>query len=292
MRSMTYDPAGDNWRWHIEEKMDGSSLSICGGVATIRTAAASKYVGTDYARYALSRLTLNPEYKYYGEAFRSAHHNWIAYSRMPRHYFICYDIYDCRRGAWLTRAELEAECILRTLEPSRVLYTNTDAGTDPHAVARTLMRQISSGRLQSMLGGVPEGIVLKNPIYVGSTGPRDRSHHASPHYLGAKWERDDLVEAVNGGRLHAPLYSLNISADEFIRRVGALFNTPARRRKAEQHLAERGLDITDGALADEMDLDFDREYKAEVTQYLYNELGDLLHHHARGGLGHIGPKIE
>ncbi len=267
--------------WWIEEKMDGSSLSFTSrgfdrrGVPAARGFPAG-HTAYGHAIQSLSKLKFNPDYKYYGEAFRSSHHNWIKYSRPPRHYFICYDIFDMTRARWLTRAELEVECELRGLEPSRVLYTNTDPAVHPQDVARELVAQMERGEIDSMLGGTPEGVVVKHTSY---RGPNVGACHAE--YLGIQLVRPDLVEAVNGGRIMAPFNNLDISADEFLRRIAELYRTDARRRKAIQHLWEVGGCVDEFAIECELDRDFDRQYEDEIKDYLWRELGPVIRHHAR-----------
>jgi hypothetical protein len=101
---------------------------------------------------------------------------------------------------------------------------------------------------------------------------------------GYKVECADLVEAVNSGKLMAQFVNTDISADNFLLQLGRLFATQARKRKAIQHIAERGQKLTDYALSEELDADFDKEYKDEIKEYLWNELGPVIKKYAQEGL--------
>lgn len=274
--SRAQDLSGD---WFIEEKYDGSSLMVFNGEFYNRTLLDERLKYSSNSAFsrtvaALQNIELNPNYAYYGEAFRNAYHNYISYGRMPRHYFMCYDIFDVSGGRWLTRQELEYECAARTLECARVLAS----GISGDITLNDVVAEIMSNLPESSLGGKMEGIVIKMV---------DREV-----IRGYKKERDDLVEAVNSGKLHAKFANLDISADNFLSQLGLLFATEARRRKAIQHIDERGESPSKCTLSAELDADFDREYKNEIMEYLYNELGPVIKHHAQHGLTHIDAVIN
>ena len=66
------------------------------------------------------------------------------------------------------------------------------------------------------------------------------------------------------------------SADDFLTIVGKSFATTARYQKAYQHLVERDSKIDMGKLIQELNQDFEKEYKEEAKELLYVEFSPLL----------------
>lgn len=92
----------NNYRWYIEEKVDGSQMSFM-------LSSDEEHTLTFYNKgspinpthkvfvKAINMITplaskLNSMYIYYGEAVCSSRHNVVQYERYPKYYFILFDI--------------------------------------------------------------------------------------------------------------------------------------------------------------------------------------------------------
>lgn len=281
--------AEDNHKWYIQEKMDGSNLSVSFKrdgdniklPKELTFACGRNVIDPDREMFkkTCDRLillidNLNPNFVYHGEAIRKCKHNIAQYSRVPRHYFICFDIYDCSRLKYLSPDELIVECNRVGLEHVVFLHINNDLSIKPDVVMKDFISKIESGLLNSMLGGVPEGIVFKhhNFWYRGK-------------YVASKRK---LVTEKFKECQHSRQSKNNISADEFIEKLGKCFAVEGRFAKARQHLEELGkLNKTPGdkkRISHELDMDFDKEYKDEICTYLWQELGPVIKFYAKTGL--------
>lgn len=113
-----------------------------------------------YQRFnSLKRLLLNSNYVYHCECVGELRHNRTLYSRIPRHYLVCYDIYDIyniSNAQYLEYAEKSLECV-------PCLYINTDPNIFfPDKIIKERLAAIDGGTIKSLLGGTPEGVVLKH----------------------------------------------------------------------------------------------------------------------------------
>lgn len=276
LASMTLDAkATDNYRWYIQEKIDGSNLGMRIDVTDIGTKmvfSCKKKDITDESSDMFAKSIrvlrklehkLNPGYSYHGEAVRKCRHNIAEYDRIPRHYFICFDIYDRENKRYLAPNELRDECTRVDLECIKFLYENTDPNTNAVNVMTDLISQIERGHLESMFGGVPEGIVLK--------------HH---HF----WRRGQFVATKRKlvTKKFKECHSARMTrrgmptTDDFLKTLGRAFALPARFAKARQHLLEANVTIDRRRMMKELDMDFDKEYQDEIAVYLWQELGPII----------------
>lgn len=278
--------AEENHLWYLEEKLDGSQLSIrlysTGDDVEWRFENKGKPAidpntfgrTTTALRKLIDREALNPIFIYHGEAIGRPKHNVLEYHRCPRHYWVCYDIYDSVQKRFLSPDQKRIECERVGVECVPLIYYNVDPTVNPYVKAKEIIALIESGRLQSMLGGPPEGVVLK--------------HHRfwrKGQYVSRKRK---LVTAAFKESHKKGSVRMGIDANVFLEKLGKAFAVPGRFQKGVQHLREQGL-MTDSfnqskvRLHKELDRDFEKEYKGEIMEYLWNELSPEIKSWARDG---------
>src|ERR1700749_1385639 len=78
-------------------------------------------------------------------------------------YVILYDIYNVEQNIWLDSVMLAKQANDISLEVVPVLAINdlNDPNLDPIEVVHHLLDKINNNNLDSCLGGIPEGVVLK-----------------------------------------------------------------------------------------------------------------------------------
>lgn len=274
--------ASENHRWYLEEKIDGSQLSMRLSrdidhelVFTCRNKKVNP--GSEPFRKACEMLLtlknrLYENFVYHGEAVCKPRHNVIQYKRVPRFYFVCYDIYNATEKRYLSPEEKIEECNRIGLEHAPILYYNDDRQQCPYSWAAIHIESIEQGRIQSLLGGMPEGVVLKHHHFYNKKGK----------YSAVKLK---MVSEEFQERHRHKQPKQAISCDDFVAELGKSFATPARFHKAVQHLRESGTtEIIQRQVERELDSDFSKEYEEEMKVYLWQELGPLLKQHARTGL--------
>ena len=143
-----------NCMWYIQEKVDGSNLTIeIDDNGQICFANKGKKIASEkpnpcflnaVQQMKKKEKVLNPNYVYCGESVCKPKHNIIPYMRTPRHFFICFDIYDKTNECYLNPTELNKECTRIDIEQAPVLYSNTDQTVDPSTVIEDLMKKIAS----------------------------------------------------------------------------------------------------------------------------------------------------
>lgn len=277
------DPeAACNYKFYIQEKLDGSNfgVTIVNGelVYTCKNSVADPSVvefKNTCERIALMRDKLNPNLSYHGEAMHKRRPHLVSYARIPRHYFVCFDIYDKGADRYFSPDELRAECDRVGFECIKFIYENNDPNVDMNKLICEYIEDIYMGKLESMLGGEPEGIVIK--------------HHnfwLKGRYVSVR-RKAVTKKFKECQKKRVPRADVN-TTDDFLRQLGYAFALPARFAKSVQHLSQRGL--LDGTIADkrrltrELDRDFDKEYQEEIMAYLWQELGPVVREHARAGL--------
>ena len=279
----------NNYKFYIEEKIDGSQMSIFTQESgEIHFYNKNKPIDPESPVFRKAYMMLyykfndkhilNYNYIYHGEAVCEIRHNVVAYDRTPKYYYIVYDIYDTITRTYMSPEDKQAECQRIGLECVPILYYNSDPECDPIVKCSELIRRIENEKLESILGGIPEGIVLK--------------HHA--------FCKNDKVVATKMKMVserfkerHTMRQSKNIcNADEFIKKLGLSFATHGRFRKAFQHLAEQNEINKDkmassdiNKLIKELDTDFDKEYDEELMLLLWTEFSPHIKKYAREGAG-------
>ncbi len=268
----------ENYNYYIEEKIDGSQLSIV--VQNDKLSFYNKHsragMNNSFEK-AITMLTfkydqkniLNQNYIYHGESVCRIKHNVCAYERTPKNYFILYDIFDNTTNEYLSSEAKLIETQRVGMEIVPTLYYNKDPNQNPYEICDKLIKSIENNELHSCLGGVMEGIVLK--------------HHAflkKGKYVATKLK---LVTKTFKERHVIKLPKAELSADEFLESLGKSFCTEARFQKAYQHLVERDIEPNANKIIGELNADFDKEYKDELSLLLYTEFSPLLKKLAREG---------
>lgn len=276
-----HDDEQENYKFYFEEKIDGSQLSILVNNDKLEFYNKHKPINDTNSVFQKAIIMLkckyqdknilNGNYIYHGEAVCNLRHNVNVYERTPKYYFIVYDIYDCVDKKYLSLELKHAECDRIGIGYVPVLYHNDDPDCNPYKKAEELIQNIENGSILSCLGGVPEGIVLKHHAFVfkGKTTATK-----------LKYVTNAFKERHKGKQS-----KVNLSADEFIERLGKEFNTEARFQKAYQHLKENGKEVDIHKIIGELDTDFDKEYMEEIMMLLWSEFSPIIKKHARKDVG-------
>ena len=281
----------NNHRWYIEEKVDGSQMSFV-------VSAEEEPTVTFYNKgspinptnkvfvKAINMITmlaskLNPAYVYHGEAVCSSRHNVVQYDRYPKYYFILFDIQGASCGELKTpqgptgllnpdEKRVEAERI--GLEVVPTFIWNTDPDRSPYVACKELLDDIMAGKVQSILGGRPEGVVLKHHNFVS----KGKSVATKLKLVTPEFKESHGMKQIKGER-HTPELA--------VAEVGKSFSTPARFQKAVQHL--RDADKLKNSpedlykLKEELDADLERENQEEIMMYLWAELAPYVKRECR-----------
>ncbi len=280
---------GDNYKYYIEEKVDGSQLSLLiDESGNINFYNKNKTVSKNNSAFEKAILMLsykyngknilNPNYIYHGESICRIKHNVIAYSRTPINYFIIYDIYDITTNKYVSLEMKKTETERIGLEMVSILYYNSDPEINPYTMCTKLIEQIESGELQSCLGGTLEGIVLKHHEF----NQNNKTSATKLKYVTDKFKERHVTKQPK----------VELSADDFLNSLGNSFCTEGRFHKAYQHLVESGK-ITEGnvkrndldKIIGELNVDFDKEYQEEIMLLLWVEFGPLIKKLARNNVG-------
>jgi hypothetical protein len=268
----------NNYKYYIEEKMDGSQLTVMLNKKELVFYNKGSKVNTDATVFnapctmlELIKNELNPNYIYHGESICRIKHNTVVYSKTPKHYYILYDIYDTINNQYLNHNEIKEEAKRLGLNHAQLLYENNDPSINPIDKCEELIKAIEEGKLESCLGGTLEGIVLKHPKFMNKDGDLMA--------MKLKCVTNNFKE-----RHRTKQQKTVRSIDDFIEFLGLQFSCTARFNKAYQHLRDRNESITYDNIKNELDIDFEKEYKKEIMMNLYLEFGPIIKRHARSGL--------
>jgi len=215
-------------------------------------------------------------FRYHGEAVCSTRHNVVQYQRVPRFYFVLYDLQEESTKKYLSLEELEEEGKRTNLETVATLYRNTDESVSPYVICETLITAITKGEIKSMLGGDVEGVVLKHHSFVDSHGKKVSTK--------LKWVTEKFQERQTEKKPPPE----KLTHEGFLVFLGSQFSTEARYHKAVQHLRERGI-LTDDLptnitlLVEELDKDLQEEHTNLFKNYLWVEFSPIIKSHAREG---------
>ncbi len=246
--------------FYIQEKIDGSQISfgLVGDKVSIRSKGRELTVdeGVKYDKLfapAVSTIRnlwasgkLAAGYIYRGEAVASLRHNVLQYKRVPTGGVVLYDVEV--NGVPQTQTELEIVAASLGLEAAQLIWAGNEHPGD--AIDGMLNRE-------SMLGGMIEGIVIKN---------------------NAKGIRAKFVSAgfkeVAGQPNKKAKESFDMAA------IAASYRTHARWNKAIQHLREDGK-LTDsprdiGPLVREIQADLAREETENIKQVLFDKFFPMI----------------
>ncbi|WBR14513.1 adenylation DNA ligase-like domain-containing protein [Pandoravirus kuranda] len=283
------DPDGvANYRWFIEEKIDGSQLSFQRQGDAVEFRNRSKVIASEalgnwcYANAvrAITRLAdrLNPAYTYHGEAVCKRRHNVVAYAGTPLKFWICYGIYDGERH--LDRAATEVECARLGIQCVQVLYANEDPDNrDPTPKVLEIVARIEAGEIKSCLGGnVIEGVVVKHSA-AWHARSKAHKHIQFKHVTSAFKERH--------GERRPPLAGHDAdSLMAYLARLGSSFALPAVYQKAVQHMREdpTGEATTKApsvaSVKREVERDIQKENGPDIVEAIVEAFMPIVMHHA------------
>lgn len=279
----------NNYKYYIEEKIDGSQLSIlCEENGSISFYNKNKLLNENNPTFMKSicmlkytfnnQNILNQNYIYHGESICKLKHNVIVYDRTPKYYFICYDIFDIVNKNYLSPELKKIELDRVGIECTRILFYNDDVTVNPYEKCKDLINQIESNMIGSCLGGSMEGIVLK--------------HHAFNHKNRIIATKLKYVTKNFKERHQIKQSRVELSPDDFLKYLGQSFCTEARFHKSYQHLVEQEqIDSSNISRNDldkiitELNMDFDKEYKEEVMMTMWAEFSPMIKKFARENVG-------
>jgi hypothetical protein len=235
---------------YIEEKIDGSQLAFFLESEQIVFMNKNKVMAPNCSVYDRAMITLpiikdklNPNFIYYGEYVKSPKANVVIYKRIPKYYFILYDIYSMNEKKWFGCVEKKIEAERVGLECVPVLYIGD--GTDIYQICENLINKIENGKIQSCLGGIPEGIVVKR--------------------AGAKFKMvSTAFKERHSKKQQKHIWKIN----DFLKSLAEQFNVGPRFQKAYQHLSEDEKELTLENFMNELDNDLYKEYRNEINSYI------------------------
>jgi len=229
-------------------------------------------------KYNNDKNILNPNYTYHGEALCRPKHNVCIYERTPKNYFILFDIFDNISNKYVSPEIKKLEADRVGFEIVQTFYQNDDPNQNPYDICKNLIDQIENQKINSCLGGTPEGIVLKHHDF----NKNGKSVATKLKLVTTKFKERHSIKQPK----------VQLSSDEFLTSLGNSFCTEARFHKSYQHLVEdnsinpSNLQKNDkNKILKELDKDFDKEYKDELKELLYVEFSPLLKKLAREGAG-------
>jgi hypothetical protein len=266
---------GNNWKWHIEEKLDGSQLSFtvdiennfnfyCKGSLIKET---NKTFLKSMNLLKLNLKNCNPNFIYHGEAICNLQHNVVKYLRIPKNYFVLYDIYDYVNKCWLNLDFVSKIGNELGLETVQILFKNENPDNDPFTVCKQLLHQISIGNIDSMLGpGELEGIILKHHSFIGRNG-----------ISATKLKMvSDKFKETHG----TPLNKEKPTIETALESLAQIYNNTNRFQKAFQHVRDqeqlKGNDSDLFKIKEEFDNDLEKECSQEIKEYLWAELAPFV----------------
>lgn len=300
-----------NANWYIQEKIDGSQLTIIvnpeyneadsksqpllfynkGGLISYTNKVFLKAINmlTHLAKSSDPSIKkFDPKLAYHGEAVCSTQHNVAKYEHVPRYYFIVYDITTID-GAYLDPREVEYQARVRLgLEVVPLLAINSNPKISPYAICKDLVGRMMEGTIKSILGGAAEGIVLKHNTFIDKKGKTvaTKLKFVTPAFRESHAMKNHREKAT---------------PETAVQEVGKAYSIPARFHKAVQHLRDADklkFDMTDVIkLKEELDDDLEREVMTEVMTYLWAELAPHVKRACRVGFDdwyrdHLGHNKE
>jgi len=255
----------------IQEKIDGSQLSICNIDGKLHFYNKNKEITATSKPFLNSYLSLVDKphlfkkgYIYHGEAMNSIQPNTIRYEREPLYFWIIYEI--VKDDGISLSPEQVLECIKDTgLEYIRPIFYNFICAKyyDYVQIANKCITEINEGKIKSVLGGKPEGVVLKALNHKKENGKIVNTRY--------KFVRTEFSEMNRMRKKKLP----TLLDTEIVDGIGDVYNVHARFQKAVQHLKEadkwKDGDImrNQSAMVNELDIDLLKECKEDIKTMLF-----------------------
>jgi hypothetical protein len=157
-----------------------------------------------------------------GENMPKPKSNVLAYQRVPRGHVVLYDGLHYGAGAPLAWCEVEGYAELMNLEVVPTIHHDcSEAVVEPEDLGRWIAEP-------SMLGGMREGIVVKNYLMVDPWCPGQ--------WLKAKYVAPQFKEFATGKAFKAPVAGADMATV-----LGQKYRSEARWHKAIAHMRDDGL---------------------------------------------------
>ena len=262
----------------IQEKINGSQFTIFKKDGELHFYNRNKEVGPKGDPYINAYLSLQKKKEffneglfYHGEAMKTIKTNNASYKRMPRYYWMVYEI-QREDGSLLTPDEMTTNLLGTGIETTQVLYDShkNQSILSLQEVIDQLMAQIESNDIESCLGNIPEGIVIK--VLKGTTNYRFKRVRSV--FAEMSQSKRDKIEQV--------------SDIDFIREIGEIYNTDGRREKAVQHMKEKdiynekNINANIGPMVHELDDDLLKEAEEDIKNMLFVRFFPEISKVARG----------
>ena len=263
----------------IQEKVDGSQLTIFREGDILKFYNKGSVCNVKNFVFIDAYLQLKLEYfeeglYYHGESLPNKmkkkgdcviyRPNTCEYLRLPRYNFIVYEIVRLD-GTILTPDEMSEKCLKHGLEMVKIYYdslgSSSLSGKSYNEYISDLLEGMNEGLVESGLGLKPEGVVFK---------VLNRNVNERKVTTRFKFVRPEFSE-MNLSKKKKLVDVLDV---DYAREIGKLFDVPARRDKAIQHLKEKGkwkddLYMNVGPMIEELDVDLLKERSDEIKDLLF-----------------------
>lgn len=270
----------------IQEKVDGSQLTIIKQDGVLSFYNKNKQVSPKRGPWLNVWLSLTGKEQmfeeglsYHGEAFTNRQTNTVRYGRVPRYFWMLYEVVRPDNSI-LTPKEMNELVIGTGIETVATLFDSSiNFSINLYELVNLMMNKIEHGEITSSLGGCPEGIVVK--VINKKQGEEGSAQKISNTRY--KFVRPEFAEMNSEKKKKLP----QVSDDEFIKEVGRIFDVDARKQKAMQHLKEQNRWLDDPIknmqnMVDEMDNDLLKERAEEIKEMLLVRFWKEISTAARG----------
>ncbi len=278
----------------VQEKVDGSQFSVQNIDGVLHFSNKGKIIPGKSQIYINTFVSLANKlsyfkegYIYHGEAMRSLRPNTIVYDRVPRYYWILYEVIRISDNYMLTPEEVKEMIVGTNIEFLEPLYDNKYDEIPKNTykdIVDDIMLNISTNKLQSLLGGVPEGVVFKAINRVDDGTYRHRKN---------KFVRKEFAELNHTRKSKIA----DVSDDEFIESIGLIYNVEPRFQKAKQHLEENNKwksnnNANVGSMVGELDIDLLKEAEEDIKNMLFCRFWESIKKNARKDLLNYMSNLE
>jgi hypothetical protein len=278
----------------IQEKADGGQFSIENIEGKLVFSNKGKIISGKAYPFVNSYISLvnkveffKEGYLYHGEAMRSRKPNTNEYDREPRYFWVLFEIVDIKTGYIFTPEETKEMIKDTGIEYLSPLY---DSYVDPlpqksyHEIIDNFMNKIESGQIESVLGGMMEGIVFK---------ALNQDNKGKIKNTRLKFVRSKFSELNQQKKAKLP----TLSDEELIENIGLVYNVPARFQKAKQHLEENGKWKSNPkanfqTMVHELDEDLIKEHSEDIKNILFCRFHDKIVRNARKDLTAFMESLE
>jgi len=215
---------------------------------------------------------LNPNYIYHGECVSRPRHNQVSYQRTPKMFFILFEVENIETKSFLDYPNKSKEGERLGLEVSPILFQGN--GQSDERQVHIILQKMEDGELESILGGQPEGLFIKNYS----------KNNKWPQLI--KLVRETFKEEQ--GMKKDPSSRIQ-SAEDLCQMLGKQYDVLPRYHKAVQHLKESKKGLSNsmkdvGLLVKELDKDLLKEHQEDLAVALLGYFFPHIAKYSREGL--------